>query len=93
MYLIQSKASIMDYLMFAVIWFSLMWSTWILTVGEKELEELKIEREERDKLYRDECCRTANLMDEKGKHLMDACFFKLKLFFLHFQFLCAQTLW
>ncbi|KAH9756593.1 Synaptonemal complex protein 1 [Citrus sinensis] len=37
----------------------------IITKREKELEDLKIEREERDKLYRDECCRTANLMDKK----------------------------
>ncbi|KAE8056901.1 hypothetical protein FH972_013633 [Carpinus fangiana] len=34
-------------------------------IREKELEELKIEKEERDKLYRDELCRTADLMEEK----------------------------
>ncbi|ESR47233.1 Synaptonemal complex protein 1 [Citrus sinensis] len=36
----------------------------IIRKREKELEDLKIEREERDKLYRDECCRTSNLMDK-----------------------------
>lgn len=93
MYLVRSKASVMDYLMFSVIWFPIIWCAWILTVGEKELEDLKIEREERDKLYRDECCRTANLMDKKGKHLMDASFFQIKTIFLTFSVFCLQMRW
>ncbi|KAM6543913.1 hypothetical protein CsatB_008360 [Cannabis sativa] len=32
---------------------------------EKEFEDLKIEKEEMDKFYRDEQCRTTNLIDEK----------------------------
>lgn len=88
MYLVRSKASVMDYLMFSVIWFPIIWCAWILTVGEKELEDLKIEREERDKLYRDECCRTSNLMDKNGKHLMDASFFQIKTIFLTFSVFC-----
>lgn len=40
-------------------------------VGEKELEELKSDKEEREKSYRDEQSRTANLIEEKGKHLMN----------------------
>lgn len=35
-------------------------------VGEKEIRELKIEGQEKDKLYRDEQCRTANIIEEKG---------------------------
>ena len=34
--------------------------------GEKELEELKIEKEERAQVYRDEKCRTTILIEEKG---------------------------
>uniref|UniRef100_UPI0005C9F03F synaptonemal complex protein 1-like n=1 Tax=Fragaria vesca subsp. vesca TaxID=101020 RepID=UPI0005C9F03F len=37
----------------------------ILNVGEKELEECRLEKEETDKLYRNEQCRTANLIEEK----------------------------
>ncbi|KAL6179840.1 hypothetical protein ACLB2K_046511 [Fragaria x ananassa] len=33
---------------------------------EKELEERRLEKEETDKLYRNELCRTANLVEEKG---------------------------
>lgn len=41
----------------------------ILVVGDKELEELKIEKEENEKLFRDEHCRAANLIAEKGKYV------------------------
>lgn len=37
--------------------------------GEKELEELKNEKEERDKLFKDEKCRSTSLIEEKGRHL------------------------
>ena len=37
--------------------------------GEKELEEMKNEKEERDKLYEDVKRRTTILIEEKGRHL------------------------
>lgn len=41
-----------------------------LVVGDKDLEELKIEKEESEKLFRDEHCRAANLIAEKGKYVL-----------------------
>ncbi|XP_044511774.1 synaptonemal complex protein 2-like isoform X2 [Mangifera indica] len=37
---------------------------------EKEIRELKIEGQEKDKLYRDEQCRTANIIEEKDAVIM-----------------------
>ena len=43
---------------------------WIWTVDEKELKELKIQREEREQFHRDEQCKTANLLEEKGEFFL-----------------------
>lgn len=54
--------------MFAPYLIGIVYCVWILLIGGKELEKLKIEEEEKDKILRDEQRKTANLIDEKGKH-------------------------
>lgn len=45
------------------------WIFWILIIGGKELVELRHEKEESDKFYRDELCRIGNIIEEKGKRV------------------------
>ena len=47
--------------------FGILYCDWILLIDGKELEELKIGSKGKDKLYRDEMCSIANLIEEKGK--------------------------
>ena len=56
-----------------------------LLIDGKELEELKIGSKGKDKLYRDEMCRTANLIEEKGKH------FAWQIFRWHLSFLLLKV--
>lgn len=42
-------------------------NTEVKHAGEKELEELKLEKEQTENSYLNEQCRTANLLKEKGK--------------------------
>lgn len=37
-----------------------------LTAGDKELQDLKVQNEERENFYRDERSRTSSLIEEKG---------------------------
>lgn len=40
-----------------------------MNIGEKELAELKIEKEDNCKLYREQQQRTADLIEEKGNYI------------------------
>ncbi|KAG5531890.1 hypothetical protein RHGRI_026486 [Rhododendron griersonianum] len=40
-----------------------------MNVSEKELKELSIEKDEAEKSFRNEQCKAANLINEKGKNL------------------------
>lgn len=54
-----------------------------LIAGEKEVEEVKLEKEERERIHLDEKCRTAILVEEKG-----SSFFVIVCFLAH----CAQSM-
>lgn len=46
------------------------WIFGISNAGGKEIEELKFEKEENGRFYKDEQCKSANLIEEKGEHML-----------------------
>ena len=45
------------------------WTFGISNAGGKEIKELKFEKEENDRFYKDEQCKTVNLIEEKGERI------------------------